>query len=646
MKNYDTIVPGLIDAMFEDMASAISVSDRTLSHSREYCTSAYAKRGLPFYTITLPSCCKFLEKSLEEGRIVDDRPPYHGALSSEDKRPRFLYSLWCYLFDSDGLIMVDPSDHAVFWLRQFYNVLKKLDMECAQEYVDEEISQYLRIESELPSSLPNTWDSDVPEWKPCFGHPLWGVQSADSRQNQLTGLDLPVHSDNIPWGKFRLLCANMSSSFGLFDVWAIRPKHGPGAIAEGSRTIKYEFRSWPRKLNAIFPADYFASPDLVDRSDDDNEIPAVLHAVPKTQKGPRLIASEPSSHQWIQGGIQRWFEDRIRSTFLGNSIDFRSQEYSRQLALEASRTGDYATVDLSAASDRLSTRLVQFVFQGNQSLLDALHACRSRAIRIPSGTSTNLESDVLIKLRKFAPMGSACTFPVQTIVFTMIGHLALCMADDDWDCTVDGMRRRASRLRVFGDDIIIDNHAYSHLVRILSSCGLKVNEGKSYSKGRFREACGMDAFDGVDVTPAYIRKLYHPSKPESLASLVTVSNNFHKKGLWRTAQALLKTVPDSERKLIAISQGDIGSLSIFTYVKGPLSAARRWNRELHGWEYRILTISGRTDTVQGSGEASLLQFFNEDPAGHCAYDWHSGQATRARLSKRVGWVRVHHPEEY
>jgi hypothetical protein len=218
----------------------------------------------------------------------------------------------------------------------------------------------------------------------------------------------------------------------------------------------------------------------------------------------------------------------------------------------------------------------------------------------------------------------------------MIAHMALCEADGDWDLSPHGFRRRAAEIRVFGDDIIIATRAVGDLYYLLSELGLMVNKGKSFYQGPFREACGMDAMNGVDVTPAKITQLYQPSNPETLVSVIECSNNLHKKGMWRTADALLKTVPEPELKLLPVSREVIGSVSLFTYLDAPLKARKRWNRDLHKWEYRILTVTGKVSRIGTTGESSLLQFFTEEPDP--MLPWESGQVKRTQSRKRIAWV--------
>jgi hypothetical protein len=649
MKNVETVLLGLVDALLTDCTSTFPGLFSEFITCRRKIHSAFKCRGLPYFTITLPECAKFLEHSLEEGCIPDDRPPYHRRFGEFDRRPVFLHGLWSLCFDEEGCVLDNADQLSIAALRNMYMFAKKLKLDCDQSYVDDTVNQYIEIESSLPRPRPDTWYSDVPTWSRPTGHPLWGNlwDDPDARQHLLSGFEQPKTSFNQrEWALFRVLCSKLSASFGEVDVWAIRPKHGPGAVSDSSqRLIKYEFTNWPRKLEAVFPADFFASTDYVNRVQDESEKPCKLIAVPKTQKGPRLIASEPTAHQWIQGGLQRWLEERIALSPLGLSIDFRSQAMSQALALEASQSGDYATVDLSSASDRLSARLVDYVFQANHSLLDALHACRSRSVVIPKGLHPKGIDEVLL-LRKYAAQGSGTTFPVQTIIFTIIGHFALMLADGSQDCSLQSLRTRAHRLRVFGDDIIIDSKAYEYLTRLLSELGLKVNETKSFHKGKFREACGMDAYNGVDVTPAYIRQIYDPSIPETLASIIECSNNFYKRGWWATSDWVLKTVDSKIIENLAVTSEGTGAITLFSFSGKRYPPHRRYNRSLHREEYLSLVLTSRSVKTKGSGEASLLQYFTESPDQELwgsvepLSDWSTGQAERPRLRIKSGWVEM------
>jgi hypothetical protein len=139
-----------------------------------------------------------------------------------------------------------------------------------------------------------------------------------------------------------------------------------------------------------------------------------------------------------------------------------------------------------------------------------------------------------IRLKKFAPMGSAVTFPVQSIVYACVAVSAILFSTNR-KVTSQTIEKAASLVSVFGDDILLPTTALSSLVSLLSYLGLKVNTDKTYGTGQFRESCGIDAFAGVDVTPVY---LLNPDTRVPLAkasSQLEVANNHWRAGLWNAS---------------------------------------------------------------------------------------------------------------
>lgn len=638
MKSVLTEVMGLYDAIFLDLVkqhpSIRSELERDISRLHDCADSS----GLPFFTITLPSLGKYLHTCLDEERLVDPRPPLLGAKSKTDKRPKFLFGLWSNVYEPDGTLRSDLDISSIASMRQVFLAVKKLKLECEQGYVDKTIAEFRDIETSLPKSWDDTWDVDNPIWCRRDEHPLWGASTVDECQADMfddshTMLRLAFDPN---WSGFRNFCARFSSQLGDFHPFeltsdgqpAVRPKHGPGAVSDRTSYTKYDGRYWTYRLEPLFPYDWFGAPssehlDYVQY----REFPSQLIAVPKTQSGPRLIAKEPTAHQWIQGSIRQWLEDRLKRSILRYSVDFRDQSASQRLTLEASITRSHATVDLSSASDRLSTRLVEYVLQGNHSLLDALHASRTRCVRMLDGE--------LMQLRKFATQGSACTFPVQTIVFSLLATWSVAISRDrfDWEDLVGF----AKEVRVFGDDIIVPNDAYSVLTSLLATCGLKVSAPKSFSHGFFRESCGMDAYKGIDVTPAYCRQLYGPA-PTSLESVIECSNNFFRKGWWHTADYLQKTVPSQELQKLRVVGPDSGAFGLLSFVGDSVShLPRRWNRDTHVWEAKVLMVATATKRTRGQGHGDLLQFFIEDPASAAFTKYEGGQVSGLRQRKLTKW---------
>lgn len=638
MKNDDVrCVVRIYASLLEDL-SYVHPSLRKELERLDRIDSIVAERGIGFFTLTLPDCCKYLERSLDAGTLMSDRPPYHGARSASDPRPRFLAGLWAQVFDERGMLLESPDVDCIFALRQLYLFAKKLRMECTDERIFETLEEFKKVENSLPPCHADTWCADVPIWLPLFGHPLWGGRSERHYREELIA-DLFREQPRVNskrstrrWDTFRELCCRISSSFGAMDYYSMRPKHGPGAVADRNSqpvNVKYDIQHWPRKLARVFPADWYASTDLVDRTISESEAPSRVICVPKTQKGPRIIASEPIAHQWMQGAVQRWLTDNLMCTALSRSIDLKDQTPNQRAALQSSLSRNQATVDLSAASDRLSTRLVEFVFQGNLDILNALHATRTRSCIMPDGE--------LILLRKFACMGSACTFPVQSIVFAILAIFSMIETSGDFVLTTERIADLASHVRVFGDDIIVPAGSYDALSDILEDVGLKVNLTKSFAKGFFRESCGVDAYGGIDVTPAYYLQAYDARNPGSLMGVIESSNNFYKKGLWKTADCLLKTVEPGILANVRVSHWDASQPTLFTFCDGhPPELQVRWSETLHRWEARQIVSLSKVDRLDGSGNASLLQYFTEEPDPLHLY--RSGESRRPKVTIGLRWV--------
>jgi hypothetical protein len=603
------------------------------------------ERGLWLYAVDLPEIMNcFLgymetystgfDSSFSLDQYVSSTYPegiyLMGKKSTSDRRPRFLHGLWSGVLEVDGVLKADPNSSCLMSLRQILLMVKKLKITCEEKDVEKAIDAFREIENNLPRSWKDTWDRDDPRWTPRFGHPLWGRPDEGVDSNDLFDSS-SMHGLGFEpdWNGFRELCSRFCSQLGYLDTWSIRPTHGPGAVSDKERDfVKYDFRNWPEKLEAVFPYDWHASSDL---SKPDyvtiREFPSRLIAVPKTLKGPRLIAAEPTAHQWIQGGIRRWLEERLKHSFLKDCSTMRTQVPSQELAHKSSLSRSHATIDLSSASDRLTTRLVEYVFQSNRTILDALHASRTRACQI--------SDKELVLLKKFATQGSACTFPVQTIVYSLLSIWAVCLVRGFGP---DEAYKASSQVQVFGDDIIVPTDCYGVATGLLESVGLVVSKSKSFCFSNFREACGMDAYKGVDITPAYVRQGYDPSPP-SIESVVECSNNLHYAGYWHTADYLTRTIPENERKLLPVKALDGGYLGFGSFTGEDLSFLRsRYNNHLHFVEYRILTVDHKVVKRTGLGNGSLVQFFNEEPDPLLNYS--SGQVSTVRSRKRAGWANL------
>lgn len=651
MKSVFNVVQGLYAAILLDVTAMYPSISRGTERDAKHLRSASASSGLKFFTLTLPAVGKAFDRSLADGQIVATRPPFMGAKSRLDARPRLFFELWALVFCADGTLKTDADTDAIACLRQLYYAVQKIGVDCDVSKHHKAIRDFVVCEQQLPPPLDSTWDHVDPVWRPILGHPLWGAEGMAGGQGVLPFDTDTMSSDAIEhnWGGFRQLCGIFSSQLGELNPLGpefcpsgdrehcsekVGPKHGPGAVADrGTKYTKYDMPYWTDRLEAVFPMDVFAVPnwnylDYITM----REFPSRLMSVPKTQKGPRLIAAEPVCHQWIQGGIERWLVRASRKTALCASFDIHDQTASQQLTLDGSKDGSIATVDLSSASDRLSARLVHYVFQANASVLDALHACRTACCEVPGFG--------LIRIKKFATMGSACTFPVQSIVFSLIACYSVCLKRG-MGFTSHSLEAAASLVRVYGDDIIVPVDVYPVLVSTLTECGLQVSADKSYATGLFRESCGMDAFAGADVTPARLRDLYS-SEPSSVQSIVECSNNFFMKGFWHTADFITTLIPPKERRLIGVRSvretgAYDGALAWASYCGSSDSHLKsRWNDGLQRREVRVLAVRSTNRKRPHVGHGSLMQFFVEEPPQDVYYS--SGQAIKDCAVRRAIWV--------
>lgn len=611
----------------------IAVWDSNLRPHFDKCFQRLLKlvetRGLPIIMIDLPDMGKVYDFGLSSGFFDWDKVPRSlGTLHS--KEGVLFQKLLEKSFDDGGNILPNIDPNIVFFTRQVCYFAKKVEIACSDSAVHDAVVEFKRIDEQLR--------------RPSLEWHLDELNVAYLRQlSFLDGYrdspDLISHRDMCPRPLLSVLGTVCDLIFGSLRVptWDdLRPRHGPGATADAKTgSDKYRFPSWPRKLDQSFPFEMFSQSreDMhleTTTSMSHQEFPSRLLAVPKTLKGPRLIASEPVSHQYAQGALMRWIGDFMPDP-LQNCISLRDQEPSRSLAMQASKDGKTATIDLSSASDRLSCWTVERVFRSNPEFLLLLHSVRTRWLV----NATKVGERFFLKLKKFATQGSAVTFPVQSIVYASIAIAAL-LYEEGRKPTKQNVRKASRRVRVFGDDIIMPSHAVWSLVLLLSHLELKANMGKTHVKGFFRESCGMDAYEGTDVSPVYIRSLELGSAPSALVSWVDVSNNAYVKGLWTLAHWMQGEIPEKLRKIIPVSDQDLGCVSLRTYLNGSIYSRLRTNRFLHREETLGLQATTREIRRRRDDEQSLLQYFLEKP--HPDTKWSSGWVARRSSLLRKTWV--------
>jgi hypothetical protein len=647
MKNAKPVLDlSLYAALFDDLAARDPDLHQFLQADKNWLEALVKTRGMSFIMIDMPEAGKVTDLALSEGQLnFHDLPNTFGA-KTESYRP-FLYGLYKRVFDETGKLRPDASVSAVRDLRQALYLVKKAKVNCSDAAILAEVEAFRSVDVALrsPSLL---WDDDRSLLSSSgdgvihladglrFEPESWADPLEDWMNQELGQLVSCIQAvaDNL-----------MKRWKSAFDWREVFPKHGPGSVADAKRGAdKYLFPTWPKKLDDLFPRSYFAySSEYAAWAEAGepsarlfHEPPVRLLAVPKVLKGPRMVASEPTSHQFIQLGLMRWMRDNLPAP-LNHCLDFKDQTPSRDLCLLASKKGDLATVDLSAASDRLSCWTVERIFRGSPDLLDALHASRTRWIF----NATKHGDPYYLKLKKYAPMGNGTTFPVQSIVYAIVSIASIIFLDRDRVNNVS-ILKAAKEVRVFGDDIILPSRAVGPLANALSYLQLKVNRMKTHVNGHFRESCGMDAFNGEEVTPLYLAGLELKDSPEGLISWLDVMKNAKSARLYQLMEAMWAKIPNRYLKGIPVTDRNLGCLTLPSYYGNALTlhplTRVRFNRKLFRRE--ALCLVKETKPVRGKREtdANLVQYWTDSPKPDSL--WESGFVVRDRSKLTLRWVAL------
>lgn len=537
--------------------------------------SRIEKEGESFLTITLPTFAKDLERCLELGYLDQSLfRPFRKKRRAGVPIPSLFSGMVSELFDYDGRLRVDANPDFVDGIRQVCLVFNKLKKECTNERQHAAIRSFRQCEADLGTFRPKDWvhlNLFRRVFVRVFGAALWKLQ--------------------------------LKLQFG-----ELVPNHGPGAVAEGYRNNgKYHRQTWSRRLERSFPICDYAIPNygfdvaevVPDAFESKSELPVRVVFVPKTQKTPRVIAIEPTHNQYTQQALSRELVKLIEEEPFCGGIHFTDNSYNRDYARKASMDRKYATLDLSEASDRVHAGLVYLALHDYSVLARSFFDSRSKYALLPDKK--------IVGLKKFASMGSALCFPVESMVFytmcIMSGFKVLGLAMNDKNLSLI-----TAQIHVFGDDLVVPTSWSNVLMEMLSSARFKVNMSKSFCSGPFRESCGMDAMNGVQVTPVYVRRdlPLHKKDHQAIVATVAAANLFYKKGYWAAA-AYMRTLV--EGLIGPLPHVPDNSESVGWHSFQQWTTVERWNQSLHRFEHKgfIAKPLERNDVVQGA--ARLLKYF-------------------------------------
>lgn len=555
----------------------------------------FEHEGIGFVSIALSALCDSLDQGLASGQFAC---PLGFSKTRGGALPKLFSGLLCEVFESKtGSLKETPNIGVIKCLREVLKLFKKVRL---ADLRDEELHR---------KACRTFWETDGE---------LSMLSKHDTSHNLLSRV-----------------AGYVLTGIHDFQYSHVRPKHGPGAVFEGvtsnqkwkeaasalindesGRYMDYGFDSF--LASSRCESGHYAPDDgsggntrLMERTEyvplypSETDPPsgiARLISVPKNSTSKRTITVEPLMNMFIQQGLNTILRDKIeKCSILRRCLALTDQSENQKLAMIGSRTGEWATLDLSSASDRLSNELVKLVFRSKALFSRAMQECRSSHV-------VEVGMNQPRRLEKFAGMGNALTFPVQSVVFALIAITSILI---EWGTypTFGSVKRAARHVRVYGDDIIVRSQHVRQVITQLESFGLKVNQKKSFTVGNFRESCGIDAFRGYDVTPVYVKtELSEPQLDASATKgLIDLSNACWMRGLYTLSNGLKDIVESELRVRLPIVTYKSGGIGLHTRLDR--CDIHRWNHALHRHEYRALSVVSLKRKDELSGPGALLKSF-------------------------------------
>ncbi len=565
MKSLATLQLAVLQDVGQYFATDVSLDAKTMA-------SRASHEGESFLTITLPAFGKSLEQGLAEGHW-----PSQGFQGFKKSRglPAFLQGFLRRVFSADGAILDEPDADAIWAIRQVCYLTGKVERPCTPEREIRAYRTFIKTDQEL----------------------------ADHFRKGVNPSEMALFAERF-FHLFRDVLDPIEAKIASFELI---PRFGPGATAERkSRKERWDFAEWPERLDSVFPSWRYSSNLPAWKPDSmvpiGNERPVRVVGVPKTQLTPRIIAIEPAVMQYAQQALKEELYSGIsRDPYLNAILGFTDQSRNQEFARKGSLDGSFATLDLSEASDRLHLAVVLQAFKPWPHMLDFILACRSRTADV---------NGEIVHLNKFASMGSALTFPIETMVFTTLASL--------------GINRRLSfsaanfrgSLSVYGDDIIVPDHTVGDVVHFLESFGFKVNKRKSFWTGRFRESCGEEYYGGHNVSVIRLRAEVPTSRHD--AALIRRFLKFRDRalmaGLWTTVKVcdefLDGFINIPPRFVVDVEHAPSDVLARTTFIQPRWRAS--FDANLHNWVEKFPRVVGTSSSGEPDGEAGLLKWFLEN----------------------------------
>lgn len=334
--------------------------------------------------------------------------------------------------------------------------------------------------------------------------------------------------------------------------------------------------------------------------------------VPKTALVDRVIAIEPRMNIFAQLGLGALMRSRLKRA----GLDLDDQGPNQVLAHKGSVDGTVATIDLSMASDTIARELVRELIP--EPWYNAMDWVRSKTGRlVENGIETT------VRYEKFSSMGNGYTFELESLIFWALA-LGVCEH-------LNLSHEKKALVRAFGDDITVPVEAVELLRESLTFCGFRMNPEKSFSSGVFRESCGADFFNGVNVRPYFQKEFCN-----DVQGLYRLANGIRRVAYRRNAGCgcdrklrpvwvhIIQRIPDSLRDLkipfhaVSVPRGavwrDVESGDGGLAVNHDEALSSRWvsfNRDYQrGWTFAQLQAGSVRENAESEGLLHLFALYS------------------------------------
>ncbi len=606
----------LLESLFSDM-KRLNPGVKGLDRDIITIKQRFENEGYGFLTVALPALGDALVIGYSSGVFtcpIGYKKVNGGAI------PRFLSGMLCEVFDPlTGLLKENPDLGIMKDLIQILRFFKKTQLSPENEELlhSKAVNEFYQCDGladkvEIPDRhdhligrvckyLLNTLNSkDVENAK--YKHGPGAVKEGYKANEKFEALYRAIKSDDPDlqnanlWGISEEIPEEEHSRETTRSSVSVRGEiqpHDGSRIRRNAKSSRASLHGLSREDRDVLLGIGVTDLDRASRSS------AKLISVAKNSTSRRTITVEPMLKQFVQQGLNILLRDSIKECgILRNCIALTNQGLNQKLALEGSLYDNWATIDLKSASDLLSVSLVKSVFRHNDQFLGHMMDCRSPYVQA--------KGNPLLVLGKFAGMGNALTFPVQSICFAVVCIAAIL---DSWGSTPTYQKlERASRcIRVYGDDIIVRREYVHQCVTWLTDVGLKINIRKSFLTGNFKESCGVDAFRGVDITPHYVR--YRPDQtdasPNVIASFIELSNHLWMDGLYATSTCLKNEVEETLGRSLPLVSRDSGSFGWHSRLDA--MTPHKWCNSTHRFLTRTLALAPIKRGDKLDGYAALLK---------------------------------------